>query len=308
MTEMSHTPYGGWANAYTLSNGMIELVITADVGPRIIRFGFPGAPNLFYQDPETLGTTADAQWHLYGGHRLWHAPEQQPRTYWPDNAPVHIERTEAGLVATQPVEGTTGIAKQIEITMHPTLPHVRLTHRLTNTGLWDIPLAAWALSVMDLGGTAILPLPPRGNHSTDLLPASTLTLWKYTHMNDPRWTWGTKYILLRAEVGGVPQKIGASVPEGWAAYAGQGGLMVKFFDYAPQATYPDNGSNCELFTNHFMLEVESLGPLTTLAPGATLTHVEDWLLFPAVAAPTRDVEVETTVMPRVNEGRALVGR
>ena len=59
--------------------------------------------------------------------------------------------------------------------------------------------APWALSVMDTGGTAIIPLPPRGSHEDNLLPANSMTFWAYTDMADPRWTWGEKYLLLRQD-------------------------------------------------------------------------------------------------------------
>ena len=29
------------------------------------------------------GKTGGSEWHIYGGHRLWHAPEVMPRTYYP---------------------------------------------------------------------------------------------------------------------------------------------------------------------------------------------------------------------------------
>ena len=32
--------YGGWPNCVRLNNGKVELIITTDVGPRVIRFGF----------------------------------------------------------------------------------------------------------------------------------------------------------------------------------------------------------------------------------------------------------------------------
>ena len=53
MTE--RTQYGGWPNCYRLSNGTVELIATADVGPRIIRFGFTGGQNLFAEFPDQLG-------------------------------------------------------------------------------------------------------------------------------------------------------------------------------------------------------------------------------------------------------------
>ncbi|MDZ4769211.1 MAG: hypothetical protein SGJ24_08790 [Chloroflexota bacterium] len=308
MVQFTQTPYGGWDNCYTLSNGTIELVVTADVGPRVIRLGFPGGVNLFWENPEAMGVTSGDQWLNFGGHRLWHAPESQPRTYAPDNSPIHVEPIPNGVRLMQPIEASTGIEKQIDLVMHESEAHVQVTHRLRNTNAWAVTLAPWALSVMALGGTAIVPLPARGTHESDLMPSGPITLWSYTHMDDTRWTWGTKYIMLRSKHGGVPQKVGVRVPEGWAAYAGGGGLFVKFFDFDAGAVYPDYGSNCEVFTNQVMLEVESLGALGALAPLATVTHVEDWLLYPAVTAPTRDVEVETQIMPRVNEGRALTGR
>ncbi|MEM6528316.1 MAG: hypothetical protein AAF653_08470, partial [Chloroflexota bacterium] len=92
MIELTQVEYGGWANNHKLTNRHIELVITSDVGPRIIHLALPGGSNLFYNDPETVGRTSDDTWHLYGGHRFWHAPETMPRTYQPDNTPVEVTR------------------------------------------------------------------------------------------------------------------------------------------------------------------------------------------------------------------------
>jgi hypothetical protein len=45
--KVEKTEYKGWPNCYRVSNGEIELIVTGDVGPRIIRFGFVGGQNLF---------------------------------------------------------------------------------------------------------------------------------------------------------------------------------------------------------------------------------------------------------------------
>ncbi len=52
--------YQGWANCYRVSNGEIELVVTGDVGPRIIRCGFSGGQNLFKEFAEQLGKNDSA--------------------------------------------------------------------------------------------------------------------------------------------------------------------------------------------------------------------------------------------------------
>ncbi|MBN1262485.1 MAG: hypothetical protein JXB35_17525 [Anaerolineae bacterium] len=290
--------YAGWDHCVRLANERIELLITSDVGPRILRLAFLGQENEFAEFAEMLGQTGGDIWRSYGGHRLWHAPEEQPRTYYPDNAPVAVEDHGDFARFIAPLEVTTRIQKEIDVALDPEAARVTVVHRLRNTNLWSIALAPWALSVMAPGGTAIIPLPPRGPHPNNLLPNSSLVLWVYTDMADPRWTWGTRFVLLRQDPEAVtPQKAGAMVPDGWVAYARNGHLFVKTFDVAPGARYPDLGCNVETFTNGRMLEAETLGPLVTLAPGAEVEYVERWALFDHVPTPTCDADVAAHVLP-----------
>ncbi len=292
--------YKGWPNSYRLSNGLVDLVLTTDVGPRIIRFGFVGEENEFKEYEHMLGKLGGDEWRIYGGHRLWHAPEVMPRTYFPDNFPIRLEEQADFVRLVQPVEATTGIQKEIDIHLSPGAPHVQVVHRLRNHNCWAVELAPWALSVMAPGGVAIIPLPPRGAHAEFLQPLSTIALWAYTDMSDLRWTWGRKYILLRQDPQAtVPQKVGAMVPDGWAAYVHDGHLFVKRFVYVHGARYPDLGCSVEVWTDADMLELETLGPLAVLQPGAAVEHIEHWLLFRGVPEPRSDADVDAYVLPRV---------
>ena len=38
MTKIEKTNYKGWPNSYLVTNGEVELIVTGDIGPRIIRF------------------------------------------------------------------------------------------------------------------------------------------------------------------------------------------------------------------------------------------------------------------------------
>lgn len=297
---MEKVDYHGWSNSIRMANEKLELIVTTDVGPRIIYLGLSNGRNLFANVSEEIGNTKDDGWHIYGGHRFWHGPESLPRTYYPDNHPVTVEQNESFVRFIQPVETSTQMQKELDIAVHAEQASVTITHRLRNHNLWPVECAPWALSVMDVGGTAVLPLPPRGPHSGNLLPNTTLNLWAYTNMQDGRWVWGEKYILLRQEPGNpLSQKVGAFVPAGWAAYVNHSQLFVKTFAVQPGAIYPDNQSNVELFTCDFMLEVESLGPLVNLAPGATVEHVEQWHLFDNVPIPHSDSDVDTHILPKI---------
>ena len=174
--DVEQTNYKGWPNCYHLSNGLVDLILTTDVGPRIIRFGFVGEENEFREYGDMVGKTGGHEWRIYGGHRLWHAPEAKPRTYSPDNSPIQIEQHAGFERLIQPPEATTGIQKEIDVHLDPNEAGVTVTHRLRNTNLWAAELAPWALSVMAPGGKAIIPLPPRAPHEGNLLPTSTITL------------------------------------------------------------------------------------------------------------------------------------
>jgi len=282
MISKKKISYGGWSNCIKLSDGRTELVVTTDVGPRIIRFARVGGPNLMKEYADQLGKTGGREWRIYGGHRLWHAPEVKPRTYALDNSPVEAKWRDGVLKIVQPVEKLTGIQKEMEIG-YARGGQVWLTHRIINLNQWDVELAPWCLTVMAPGGRAIFPQERFIPHTEYLLPARPLVLWHYTNMADPRWVWGRKYIQLRQDPAiAAPQKLGFLNSRGWAAYSLGDNLFIKRFACEPGATYADCGCNTEGFTNGDMLEVESLGPLTKLAPGGSVEHIEAWSLHKIV--------------------------
>jgi hypothetical protein len=69
MIRLEKTPYGGWNNCLRLSDGSLELVVTIDVGPRIIRLGVPGGQNLFKEFDDQMGKTSGTEWM-----KLWWSP------------------------------------------------------------------------------------------------------------------------------------------------------------------------------------------------------------------------------------------
>ena len=56
------------------------------------------------------------------------------------------------------------------------------------------------------------------------------------------------------------------------------------------AVYPDYGVSYETYTNDYMMEMESLSPLTRLEPGDTINHLEEWELIENVSRPAADNE------------------
>jgi hypothetical protein len=300
-TKVEKVEYKGWKNNLKLSNGSVELIATLDVGPRIIRYAFVGGENVLKEYSEQIGKSGEKDWQIRGGHRLWHAPEHPKRTYFPDNAPVESKELGGGAIRLiAPPETPFGVQKEIDLKLDATGSKVTLLHRIKNISSWSIELAPWALTVMAPGGTEIIPLPKKVPHGESLLPSQSLVLWSYTDMKDPRFSFGTKYIMVRHDAKGRATKIGLWHSEGWVGYLRSGTLFVKRFDRQAEQHYPDFGSNFETFTNEDMLEVESLGPTARLEPGSSVEHREQWELHKNVPEVTDEAGIDKSISPLVS--------
>ena len=297
---LENVAYGGWEHCLRLSDGNVELVVTLDVGPRVIRLGAVGRQNLFKEFDDQMGKTTGTEWMSFGGHRFWHAPEMFPRTYAPDFEPVEYTWGQDVLRLIQKTEPVNGIRKEIEITIQEGT--IYLTHRLINCNPWAVELAPWCLSVMAPGGRALVPQEDFLPHPDVLLPARPLVLWHFTRMNDPRFTWGDRLIQFREDsTFGSKQKFGIRNTLGWAAYELGSDLFIKSTSFFSEATYPDMGCNFEFFTMPGFLEVESLGPLVKLEPSAVTEHVERWWVIPNVDLPAEEASLISALNPYLKQ-------
>jgi hypothetical protein len=299
--QIEKITYGGWPNCYRVSNGEVELIVTSDVGPRILRYGFAGSQNLLKEYEETLGKSGEAEWQLRGGHRLWIAPEAAPLTYAPDNGPVHIEVRGDVLVATQPVEPSTGIEKKIIVKLARDSSRVEVIHQLRNTLAFPIELAPWALTMMEQGGVGITGFPPRGKHPDVLPPTHPLVMWAFSDLTDPRWTFTKKYMLLRQDPHNAePTKLGLFNERTWGAYLLGTDLFIKRTDNDPAKVYPDRGCSFETFTRDDMLEIETLGHMQRVEPGRYAEHVERWSLHRNVRLKDfSEQEIDRVILPLI---------
>lgn len=308
--QMDTVEYKGWKRNLRITNGQVELIVTLDVGPRIISYRLIDGKNVFKEYDDQLGKSGEAEWQIRGGHRLWTAPEDITRTYAPDNGPASYTTGDDGAVTLRwPPDTRHGVQKEIVLKLEPNGSRVHLTHRITNIGEQPAELAIWALSVMRPGGVEVLPLPPARPHPgspknakspADFAADRLFVLWPYTDMTDPRWQLGRRYITLRQDSSRGPTKLGTNNRQGWVAYLNDGTLFVKRFGYQEGASYPDGGCNYETFTNEDMLEMESLGPTVRLARGESVEHGEVWELFGGLGPVRDESEIESVIVPRAS--------
>ena len=266
-----------------LENQHLRLHYLAEAGPRLVRLFLAGSPvNWLAESPEIHWDTPYGRYFLWGGHRLWHAPESLGRSDVPDDKGLLVEELhDGGVRLTQPVESATGVVKSMEVHLHTDHPELTILHGLANQGSHPIELAAWAITQLPLGGTLVLPQPGSQPLVNRLQPDRHLVLWHYTSWQDSRLSISDDYMLLAARPSPESAKWGYLNHAGWIGYFWQGMFLRKFFPAQPQLPHTDLDCNVEFYIKDQYVEMETLGPLAVLAPGERLSHQERWVFEPA---------------------------
>jgi hypothetical protein len=261
-----------------LENEHLRVEVLAAAGPRIVRVQLAGSSENVLAEVADIGS--DTPWGYYrlrGGHRLWFAPENPPITAAPDEDGLIVEERPRGL-RLERLEPQSRLRKTIEIELATERADMTVKHGLRNEGEETVEHAPWAITIMPFGGVAILPQQRGPIGDKEFLPNRTLTFWPYSSILDSRLELGDELVLVHGEPAPTPFKIGYLNRVGWVAYLRNGILLRKGFDPQPELKHPDLGSNAEVYCNDRIFELETLGPLSVLEPGAEAWHEERWQL------------------------------
>ena len=278
--------YENYGKVLYIANGKQEMRVTLDIGPRIISYNLIGYKNMFCNDLIRESNMTDKEftdiygkdktWYLYGGHRFWISPEDYS-TYYPDNDPVEYKQEGNVFTFTPPVQEVRGWLCEIQITFDENEAKASVKHILTNKSSETKTGSIWGLSVTAAGGRAIM---EQSKIETGFLPNRTFVMWDYTNPADRRFYVDKNYYALQQDVNCEgPFKLGVNITKGSVITVNNGCIFKKTYNHVMGAEYPDGGCSTELYTCHFMLEVESLSPLYTLKSGESAEHTENWELM-----------------------------
>jgi len=279
--------YLDYGKVLSISNGKIEVMVTLDLGPRIIYFGTIGGQNIMCDDRAFFGTKTDEKyqnyfgkdtsWENLGGHRIWLSPESYPETYSPDNYKVSYEITNTGAIFKPKAEIANGVQKELEIVMDEDKAELQNIMRVTNISNENKEFSIWGLSVSAVGGTLVLPM---NTNDTGLLSNRIISVWPYTDLSDDRIYFGKKYVTLRQDkVSPSPIKLGFDINGGTIFYVLGNQVFTKSYETLhPTAKYPDGGCSFETYNCEGFIELESLGELKVVRPNETSTLTENWKL------------------------------
>jgi hypothetical protein len=149
-------------------------------------------------------------------------------------------------------------------------------HTLLNVSTEPIETAAWAITMIRLGGAVLIPVPAKGLDEVGLQASFSLVTWPYTDPGDPRLTFDKSGARVSVEEGPT-FKVGVSSLLGRVEYfLGDLRFTKTIEPYDPRERYADLGADIQVFVGSGFCEIETLGPLRNLEPGESVSHREMW--------------------------------
>lgn len=269
--------YGNYGKCAVFRRAGTKVMVTVDLGPRIIWFGTEEM-NFLNEDRERNvskgGKYFDenfgegTEWFLYGGHRVWKSPEDL-ETYTPDNGPVEYQADENGGIFVCRAAKRFDYALELRLDARGGLD---IRNTVSYKGGGSARIAVWGLTVAAKGGVMVLPL---NEPVDDLNPVQNIVRWPYNEPDDERLFAGRSHLALRQTGKENAVKIGAFVQKGRAYYV-LGDKTMKLECAPEEGVYGDFWCNFESYTNSHILEVEWLSPLKNLKCGESASMRERW--------------------------------
>lgn len=257
----------------SIENNFLRIDYLTSVGPRIIGlYSKQAGIELLAPSPDMHWPTPHGEYYLYGGHRIWKAPEDSFYNCPEDNVTVVKEKNRVTL---RNSVDASGLQKEISFSLDEN--RVRLTHQIIWHGREPIELAPWTITQLPLGGVGIL---PQSSVREGSMPTRSLAIFPYATVTDSRLELHDDLILVHGSADQKVFKVGSYNSFGWAAYMLEKALFIKHFPVSDFRMLPDMGSNVEIYVRDAYLELETLGKLTWLNPAESVTFEETWEVIP----------------------------
>ncbi len=292
---VSQVELWGWFGL-RLTGGPVSLTAVPDVGGRVMSLTLDDI-EVCFSHPALHGQRLDLEavtdvrakkrelgWRHYGGYKTWLAPQARWTDALPfldlDSGRYTAARKGTGVQLTSPRCRETGVQLTRTITVSPA-GRITVDQAMTNRSIHEVTWGLWDVTQVGGPGKALLPV-ATGSRFDGGIKAyanegrSPDVIDQYVTRDD-----GMAAVTCRQV---EPFKYGTDSREGWIL-----GLLdrtpdrwlayLKLFEPVPGVTYPHE-SVVEVFDSgtlpYFELEVHS--PMQRLAPGATYTARETWVL------------------------------
>jgi len=275
--------YHGWPDCYLIANGKVEAAIVPAIG-RVMQLRLAGqADGAFWENRALDGQLHDAaanDWINFGGDKCWPAPQavwtgQQGRDWPPpaafDARPVKAAVSERGVVMTSAIDPAFGIqvVRHVELDADQPIMRIQTEYRKLLGGA--VRVGIWTITQMREPERVCMLLAARSKFAAG-----------YVHLlaTEPADLRIDGRVLSLGRDKGQHVKVGTDGSS--LAWVGRNCVVRIDAEFGP-GEYPDGGCVTEVYTNPDPLkyvELETLGPLTTMNAGDRIKHTTVYTVTP----------------------------
>jgi hypothetical protein len=286
-TNVTRITYRQWPDSLVMSNGQIETVVVPAVG-RVMQLRFAGETDgPFWENADLFGKSPDSAsstWGNFGGDKTWPAPQSDwpkvtPRGWPPpqafDSMPFHAQVKEgpqgSEVELVSPVDPHYGIRTRRLIRLDPKRPVLTISTTFEKTEGESLTVGVWTITQLKDPLGVFVPLPK------DSIFADGYTKQSKDLPADLKRD-GQLLSLTRSSK--VSTKIGTDAST--LVWVGEKHVVRIDSPRVVGATYPDQSSSAEIYTNLDPLkyvELEMLGPLSQMNVGDRIQRVNTYTLL-----------------------------
>ena len=291
--------YQGWM-AWRVERGPLALILVPQVGGRLMGIQWHGQ-DLSFVNPDCAGRVRDVAaisdvheckrrlgFLLWGGDKTWLAPQSR----WTDEVPfidldsgaydLSIDEANGRITMVSPVCRETGVQIERTLTLDDRDGAWSLTHTLHNRAAADVTWAPWDVAMIQRPATVFLPTRPGSAFPDGVRTFGNEGVSTDVREQVVRLSDGIATVTCRDALKfkyGVDAEIGSVLAVIEGGRRGPVGLRksVPAADSGPYA----HGCVAEVFNaaDYPYFEVELHGPVTTIAPGGSVSLIETASLF-----------------------------
>ncbi len=275
--------YHQWAESLILGNGQVEVVVVPAIG-RVMQFRFAGDDDgPFWENAALFGKSPDpvsSTWGNFGGDKTWPAPQgdwpKLTSRAWPpppafDSMPVKAEVKGEIIELLSPIDPHYGIRTRRQIKLDAKRLVMTITTIYEKVEGQPVMVGVWTITQLKDPLGVFIPL-----------PKTSIFAEGYTKQSKdlPADLKREGQLLSMTRSPTVSTKIGTDADA--LIWIGEKHVVRIDSPRTANATYPDQGSSAEVYTNLDPLkyvELEMLGPLSQMKAGDRIERTNTYTLL-----------------------------
>ncbi len=280
---VSRVDFFGYTDCVALTNDTTRVVLCHQAGGRVLEYSLQGK-NVIWLDPTQQGWewTPDGPTVNPCGGRFDIGPEMlvpKRPLLWAGRWTAEAVGPRAARL-TSAEDPATGVQLIRDFVLDAATSRLRCTQTIRNVSPRTTAWCHWSRTLAVGGGIVVIPLTPHSRYPNDYVMYHDGSLINPRPV-DPAIRSRDGFL----EIVGPPKfrKLGMDSQAGWFAYLMPNDvLFVKRYPVYPDRTYNEvAGLTISIWYDaNIRCELEPIGPMETLAPGAAASFTEEWQLEP----------------------------